>query len=207
MSTETPASLSRYQKRRRFWVAALIVLLFALYSVVQSTWTPTSTIHEGIETVGLILIFLGIIGRLWCTLYIGGKKASAIVDAGPYSICRNPLYLFSAVAAAGVGAQTGSAVTALLFFALCAIAFHFVILREERFLSANFGRPYQDYLQRVPRFFPNTSLFREGAVQVQSRLMLTTLMDGLLILLAKPLFEGIEYAQVSGTLPVLLHLP
>lgn len=207
-STENLRDLDRYQKRRRLVIALLVAALFGLYFTIQSWYPPETVMHEGIEMVGVVLIFLGIVGRLWCTLYIGGKKAAQIVDSGPYSICRNPLYFFSAVAAAGVGAQSGSFVTAILFFALCAIAFHFVILREERYLGANFGAPYADYLQRVPRFFPKPSLFKEGTVEgFKSKRLLNTLLDGLLFFVAMPVFEWIDHAQMAGTLPVLLRLP
>lgn len=201
-------SLSRYQKRRRYVVGLLIATLFLFYLAVQSWYPPETAMHEGVEMVGVVLIFLGIVGRLWSTLYIGGKKAAAIIDSGPYSMTRNPLYLFSAVAAAGVGAQSGSVLTAVIFFALCAAAFHVVTLREERFLTAQFGQPYVDYLARVPRFFPKLSLYREGSVEgFQSKRLLNTLLDGLLFLLAMPLFEWIDHAQMAGTLPVLLRLP
>jgi protein-S-isoprenylcysteine O-methyltransferase Ste14 len=31
--------------------------------------------------------------RLWSTLYIGGRKRVVLVSDGPYSLCRNPLYV------------------------------------------------------------------------------------------------------------------
>lgn len=208
MPAETLDNLSRYQKRRRLWIGIFLAALAAFYLTVQSWYPPETVMHEGVEMVGVVLIFLGIIGRLWCTLYIGGKKSATIVDSGPYSICRNPLYLFSSVAAAGVGAQSGSILTAVLFFALCAVAFHVVILREERYLATHFGAGYQAYLARVPRFFPKWSLFKEGSVEgFKSKRLLNTLLDGLLFLLAMPVFEWIDHAQVEGMLPVLLRLP
>lgn len=131
-----------------------------------------------------------------------------VVTSGPYSITRNPLYLFSAVAAAGVGAQIGSITTMVAFFALCAIAFHFVILREEKFLSATFGDEFSAYCARVPRFFPDISAYREGTAEgFQSKRLLMTLLDGLVFLVAMPIFEFIDHAQVSGSLPILLRVP
>src|SRR5690606_35658520 len=106
--------------------------------------------------------FLGIVGRLWSTLYIGGRKSAQVVTGGPYSITRNPLYLFSSIAAAGVGAQMGSILATIGFGVFCALAFHFVILREEKFLKTALGEDYRAYLAAVPRFFPKFSLYREG---------------------------------------------
>ncbi len=83
---------------------------------------------------------LGIGGRLWSILYVGGKKSAELVRTGPYSITRNPLYLFSCVAAAGAGAQMGSYVSTVGFGIICAICFYVVILREEAFLGRAWGR-------------------------------------------------------------------
>ena len=201
-------ALSRFQSLRRLTLAALVLLLFAVLVFGQSLFPPETVLHETVEMVGVLLIFLGIVGRLWSTLYIGGRKAETIVTGGPYSITRNPLYLFSSMAAAGVGAQMGS-VTALVGFALlCAGAFHFVILREEKFLKEALGAPYEAYLRSVPRFWPDLALYREGETgSFRPKLLLSTLLDGLVFLVAMPVFEMIDAWQVSGVLPVLFRIP
>ncbi|KQZ82982.1 sodium:proton antiporter [Mesorhizobium sp. Root157] len=201
-------TLGNYQRTRRYVLAVLIVALFALLLVGQSMFPPESIVHETIEMAGVVMIFLGIVGRLWSTLYIGGRKSAEVVTGGPYSITRNPLYVFSTLASAGVGAQMGSFTAMIGFGLLCAIAFHIVILREERFLSELMGAPYQAYLAKVPRFMPNLSLYSEGDTgSFRPRLLLTTLLDGLVFLVAMPVFEMIDGAQIAGTLPVLFRVP
>jgi protein-S-isoprenylcysteine O-methyltransferase Ste14 len=200
--------LGNYQHTRRIVLAGLVVVLFAALLFGQSTFPPDTAVHETIEMFGVLLIFLGIVGRLWATLYIGGRKSSEVVTGGPYSITRNPLYVFSTVAAAGVGAQIGSFSGIILFGLLCAGAFHIVILREEKFLKEALPATYQAYLARVPRFFPKLSLYQEGDTgSFKPRLLLTTLLDGLVFLVALPAFELIDGAQQSGILPVLFRLP
>ena len=200
--------LSGYQRMRRRVLAVLIVLLCGLLLVGQSAFPPESVIHETIEMAGVVLIFLGIVGRLWATLYIGGRKSAVVVTGGPYSITRNPLYVFSTLAAAGVGAQMGSLTAMFGFALLCALAFHIVILREERFLKEVLGAPYEAYLARVPRFVPDLSLYDEGDTgSFQPRLLKTTLLDGLVFLLPMPVFESIDGAQMAGLLPVLFTVP
>lgn len=208
MAGNSLQDLTTYQTWRRIIIGGLLVVLCLMLLFVQSIFLPETAMHEGIEMAGVVLIFLGIVGRLWSTLYIGGKKSAMVVTSGPYSITRNPLYLFSAVAAAGVGAQTGSLVTTVLFFVLCAVAFHFVILREEKFLAAAFGAEFSAYCARVPRFFPDITVYREGTAEgFQSKRLLMTLLDGLVFLVAMPIFEIIDHAQVSGALPVLFQVP
>lgn len=200
--------LGNYQHVRRIVLAVLIVALFACLLFGQSVFDSEGPIHNAIEAAGLLLIFFGILGRLWSTLYIGGRKSSQVVTGGPYSITRNPLYVFSTVAAAGVGAQMGSVTVAIGFALLCALAFHIVILREEKFLTEAMGGSYQAYMARVPRFMPDLSLYDEGDTgSFKPKLLLNTLLDGLVFLVALPVFEIIETAQNAGYLPVLFRLP
>jgi protein-S-isoprenylcysteine O-methyltransferase Ste14 len=208
LDKELKHGLGNYQQMRRLVLAVLVIVLFLALLFGQSTFPPETPVHESIEMFGVLLIFLGIVGRLWATLYIGGRKSSEVVTGGPYSITRNPLYVFSTVAAAGVGAQIGSFSGIILFALLCAGAFHIVILREEKFLKEALGAPYQAYLDKVPRFFPNLSLYQEGDTgSFKPRLLLTTLLDGLVFLIALPAFELIDGAQLSGMLPVWFTLP
>jgi protein-S-isoprenylcysteine O-methyltransferase Ste14 len=205
---EVKYGLGGYQNMRRMVLAVLVVLLFAMLLFGQSVFPPDTPLHESIEMIGVLLIFLGIVGRLWSTLYIGGRKSSEVVTGGPYSITRNPLYVFSTVAAAGVGAQVGSITATIGFAVLCAGAFHIVILREEKFLSHKLGAQFEAYKARVPRFLPKLSLYQEGDTgSFKPRLLLTTLLDGLVFLVALPVFELIDGAQQVGLLPVLFRLP
>lgn len=206
--SEAKYGLGSYQHTRRMVLAVVVVVLFAMLLFGQSVFPPDTPVHETIEMVGVLLIFLGVVGRLWSTLYIGGRKSSEVVTGGPYSITRNPLYVFSTLAAAGVGAQIGSITATIGFGALCAGAFYIVILREEKFLRQVLGAPYQAYLLKVPRFFPKLSLYQEGDTgSFKPRLLRTTLLDGLVFLVALPAFELIDGAQQSGILPVLFRFP
>ncbi|WP_182086057.1 isoprenylcysteine carboxylmethyltransferase family protein [Aureimonas sp. ME7] len=198
-------SLDRFQRMRRFWLAIAIIAAFVLLLTVRSGWSHA--VHERIEAVGLGLIIAGILGRMWCTLYIGDRKSAEIVDAGPYSVTRNPLYVFSSIAAAGVGAQTGSLILAALFAAGCVLAFQMVIREEEKFLASAFGEPYASYCERVPRFMPDVRLFHDEArLTITPARLYRTLTDGLAFLLAIPAFEAVEHLQNAGYLSVALRL-
>ena len=208
MTDNSLTGLRSYQRLRRITLAVLLALVFFVLLFGQSIFPPETVAHEAIEMAGIVLIVIGIAGRLWSTLYIGGRKSATVVTDGPYSITRNPLYVFSSIAAVGVGAQMGSITAAVGFGVACAAAFHIVILREERFLSANLGADYRAYLAAVPRFFPKPSLYREGETAgFKPGLLLVTLLDGLVFLVAMPVFEIIDAAQLSGALPVLFRMP
>jgi protein-S-isoprenylcysteine O-methyltransferase Ste14 len=199
--------LSRYQRRRRIVLAILSAIILMALLFVRSALASEDGLHEHIEAFGIGAILVAILGRTWCTLYIGGRKSAEIVTGGPYSVTRNPLYVFSTLGAAGIGAMTGSATVALALAVLCYLAFHTVILVEEAYLAENFGEPYRQYMRDVPRFFPNPFLFRESdMLAVRPQLLYRTFADGLLFLAAYPFFELIEYLQDAGILPVLLRL-
>ena len=205
MNSGDVEALRRYQVARRAILAIIAALAIAMLVFAGSLHDVL--MHEYIETLGLVLIMVGIAGRLWATLYIGGRKSAEVVSTGPYSITRNPLYLFSSIAAAGVGAQSGSYVVAGLFMVLCAASFYLVALREERFLSATLGEAYAGYLSRVPRFLPNPALYRdEPQVMFQTGRLRATLLDGLVFLGAMAVLEIIEEAQEAGAVPILYWL-
>ena len=161
-----------------------------------------------LRTLGGFVVAVCIVGRAWCSLYIGGRKKAEIVDRGPYSISRNPLYVFSFMGAFGVGAQTGSVTLATVFLLLTVAVFYATVKREEAWLTGAFGQTYLDYCARTPRFGPDFSRWRDAeSLDVRPRFFLTTLRDGLVFLLAVPLFESVERLQDIGWLSALIHLP
>ncbi len=207
MSAVQGFDLQKVQKLRKLALLVGIIAVVALAFFTQSMGGETA-LHEGLEAFGLALIAVCIVGRAWCSLYIGGRKKAEIVDRGPYSISRNPLYVFSFMGAFGVGAQTGSVTLACLFLLLTVAVFYATVKREEAWLTGAFGQTYLDYCARTPRFGPDFSKWRDAeSLDVRPRFFLTTLRDGLVFLLAVPLFESIEKLQNIGWLAALIRLP
>ena len=167
--------------------------------LVQSPWPEGQKIHESLEWLGIGLIVICIVGRTWCTLYIGGRKNTVVVDEGPYSVSRNPLYMFSLLGAAGVGAQLGSFIMMLVVPAIVWLVFRIVVAREEKHLLNGLGEPYRDYVSRVPRFLPRLSLWRNAEyLEVRPSRVVRTFMDACFFLAAIPLAESFEWLQQSG---------
>ena len=205
MQDNSPVAMARYQRRRRGVIGVAILVLACVFLFARSS--QPEHVQAFLETAGILLIVTGIVGRLWSILYIGGQKSATVIDKGPYSVTRNPLYFFSSIAAAGVGALTGSVVATILFGMLCALAFLVVIWREEDYLRANLGAAYVDYLQRVPRFFPDPRLYADlpqGTFSPQ--VLRQTLLDGLVFFLAVPLIHLVDWLQQKAFVPVLFTL-
>jgi protein-S-isoprenylcysteine O-methyltransferase Ste14 len=196
------------QNIRKAVLLAAILFGVVFLLIGESRWPSGTFVHEGIEWLGLILIVACIIGRTFCTLYIGGRKIDRLITEGPYSVSRNPLYALSIVGAAGAGAQLGSIAMALAAGAVVYFVFLLVVFKEERVLADRFGETYREYLDRVPRFMPDHSLWRDvEKVEVSPRLVRTTALDACVFLLSIPLAEGMEYLHDTGILPTLITLP
>ncbi len=137
---------------------------------------------------------------------VGGRKSAEIVRLGPYSISRNPLYVFSTFGAAGIGMMTGSLTVGIALAVLCGAAFHFVILADESYLENVFGETYTAYKREVPRFLPNMSIYKEaGVLTVKSPMLYKTLINGLVFFVFYPPLELVEYPQAIKALPILLR--
>ena len=202
------ANLSDVQHRRKAAFAIGLFGVLAAILVTSSTWVLGGPVHEFIELIGFVSVMICILGRTWCTLYVGGRKKSSLVQHGPYSISRNPLYVFSVVGAASVGLASGSLFVGFLLAFATFLVFDQVIRREERYLRDAFGTAYCDYSRRVPRWWPRFSAWADlERVEARPRLMLITFRDACLFLLAVPVLESIEWLQASHLLPVLLQVP
>jgi len=206
----TSIDINAVQTIRRFVLGTLGVFGFVVLLFTDSTWQNTagSGMDETIESVGLVLMAIAIVGRTWCSLYIGGRKKQIIVEEGPYSICRNPLYVFSFIGAAGAGAQFGSVTTAILVCAITVAVFAIVTHKEEQFLRDKFGLIYEAYCERVPRFIPDFRLWRPvPTLEIQTSLVTRTFLDACLFLAAYPIAEAVEWLQDAHYLPVYFLLP
>lgn len=200
--------LSKVQHRRRRDVALTLVAVLAVALVIGSDWSPNGGIHRLIESFGLVLIVIAIIGRAWCSLYIGGRKAEELVTIGPYSVCRNPLYLFSFIGIFGAGLQSGSLIIGLIFLLAAMAIFIPLIAREEAYLVHAMPQAFPDYRRVTPRLAPRPELWRSPQeLTVRPDLFVRTVFDGVPFLVAWPLFQGIEALQQTGLLPVLVHWP
>jgi len=200
--------LTGVQVRRRHTLWGLGLLVGATLPVLHSAWMPGQGLHEAAEQAGLVLIFLSILGRAWCSLYLGGRKGRELMTQGPYSVSRNPLYVFSLMGVVGMGAQSGSLLLGPLLAVLVYVVFSRVIGEEESLLRQAFGGEFDDYCRRVPRFGPRLSAWRSAErIEISLPALWRTVRDALPFLLALPIFEIIETLQHSGWLPVLVHLP
>jgi protein-S-isoprenylcysteine O-methyltransferase Ste14 len=90
------------------------------------------------------------------------KKNRELAVTGPYAYTRNPLYLGSALIAAGFALALLSWPLAIVLAVGFALIYIPVIASEERFLRVTFPN-FDAYCRQVPRFFPRFTPAKLGS--------------------------------------------
>jgi protein-S-isoprenylcysteine O-methyltransferase Ste14 len=153
------------------------------------------------DTLGILLVLKGVIGRFWCISYIGGRKSKLVFQDGPYSICRHPLYLFSTVASLGLGLMLGSLVISLALGLVVFVILSRTAAEEELFLRAEFGQDYDKYSARVPRIIPNLSGWRtEPEINTKITSMRVNFQDSLVFISFIPLSHLVVWSRETFNL-------
>ncbi len=162
-----------------------------------------------IRGVGVALVIVGVIGRLYATMFIGGMKnagtdGNSFIDYGAYSLCRNPLYLFSFIGFLGILALKAQLVLVLVGGLLFLWIYRMTILGEEEFLGQKFGEKYQQFLQSTSRFFPSfTHFYCPEKIEVRPKFFHKELWRALNWFVGVVAILAIEVLHSFGVLPNL----
>src|SRR6202161_4298446 len=106
--------------------------------------------------IGAVIAGLGLLIRAAASGQL--RKNEELATSGIYSVTRNPLYLGSAILAAGF-IIAGHSVWAGLLVGVYFCVFYYAVMRnEEDELREKFGAAFQEYAATVPLFLP--SIFR-----------------------------------------------
>lgn len=151
---------------RRIYLTQLFAgMLFIFYVLGDDAWAERNILfEESLYLLGALLVGVGVIGRAWCFSYISGNKNIKLITSGPYSMCRNPLYLFGLIASLGAGFCTETITIPLTILLAFSIYYPFQIRREEKELLRRHGEDYEGYCRQVPSLLPSFSSFKEEEV-------------------------------------------
>lgn len=193
----------RILKTRLFAVLPVIFLLFT-----RSAWEVKAPVIPMILFLaGLHLAAVAALGRLWCSLYIAGHKDATLIQQGPYSLCRNPLYFFSFLGAIGVGMATETFTVPVVLAVAFLLYYPSVIKKEEIKLKEMFPNDFDDYCAKVPRFFPHHFAFEEPkSCTVKPRIYRKHIFSALWFILIVGWLEFFEELHEIGVIPVFFHL-
>lgn len=137
-----------YRWRGKLVALPLVVALFC-------TWRENENhLSLWIVTAALFAVGLGI--RLWSQQHIHYrlKISGHVTMTGPYALVRNPIYIGNTIICLAL--TIGSELLWMLpaTFIVCCIVYGLTVKYEELNLPEQFGQPYLDYVQRVPRWLP-----------------------------------------------------
>lgn len=192
--------------RRQF--SALAGLVFILVVIFAATPYETTALYEALNIPGFLLLTIGIVGRLWCTTYIGGRKNAELITDGPYSLWRNPLYVFSFIGMVGIVLTTRILLLELVAIPAFLIYYRFVIRSEERRLEEIFGDTFRAYRQKVQVLLPSFgNYWSRPAFEMNPTFYQRAMADAGSFVVALLAMEAIHRCKAAGLIPQLLSLP
>lgn len=136
-------------------VSLLVILACIMFMLATpASWPEQTLVGQALGAVAFVLVVIAALGRVWCSVYISGYKEDRVVDAGPYAIVRNPLYVCSFLGAIGLGLATRRLSILVLLAVAFLVYYPVVVFAEEHNLRAKFGHVYEEYMRHTPRFWP-----------------------------------------------------
>lgn len=193
---------------RKRLTAVLAAFWLAAATVVGTHWGETSLMGHTLFSSGCLLMGVGVIGRVWCLGSIAGRKTGDLVTDGPYSLCQNPLYFFSAVAAVGVGMGSCTVTFPLIVLFGFLVYYPSVIASEARRLTEQHGDVYLAYRQVTPLLVPSLARFHENAEQqIGSSAFRRGVFDAIWFFVAFAWMHVLTELHRSGHFPTWFDLP
>src|SRR3954467_4606577 len=157
--SQKPGALERaggWLFRQRTWLPVPIAVALLLI--------PPDDLPQHLSTslvwLGVPIVALGELLRLWAVHHIGvisrtrSDRLGPLIDTGPFSLVRNPLYLGNILLWVGFAVSARLLWLAPVIVAVLAFEYHTIVKWEEGLLTARIGAAYGDYTRRVPRWVP-----------------------------------------------------
>jgi protein-S-isoprenylcysteine O-methyltransferase Ste14 len=145
-----------------FWSSGIVLLILDRYYAVLDLLTCSFLVKPFVQIVGLVVLYVGSLFLAWATGFAGkylrpstsGVHADhRLVQDGPLGVVRHPYYVSYVLMLVGLGLTLATLWPLLL--ALCVvIGMGPTAKAEEELLTALFGKEYEQYQERVGRFFP-----------------------------------------------------
>jgi len=105
----------------------------------------------GVAAVAMVMTAIHTLHRAKTTVRLD-RPAQSLVQNGPYSISRNPIYLGNTLFMVGIGLAASMPWFIILAVVAAFLTQKLAIEHEERHLEQRFGKKYRDYCKRVRRW-------------------------------------------------------
>lgn len=141
--------------RKRIHISlGVTIALVAVLFMSKPTILGGSVLSFAMEHVGFLLVVVGAMGRVWCSMHISGRKGSTLVTTGPYAMHRNPLYFYSFVGVVGFGIASRNLPFMGLVAAVFILMYPIIVRSEEEALLETHGEDFRAYCETTPRWIP-----------------------------------------------------
>ncbi len=175
------------------------------------------------DLFGFSFIMIGQLLRVCARGYKAeqSRQGGHLVQDGPYSLVRNPMYLGILLIGFGVVLFVFHWWVGLIFALFFVIRYIVLMGEEEKKLRSVFGKGYEDYIRRVPRLFPSprallshdiTVLFplKRGWIKKEIGPMITVLVSACILnswnYIRSAGFKGYGYAAAGMMVMVILYV-
>jgi protein-S-isoprenylcysteine O-methyltransferase Ste14 len=196
--------LGNVRKKRIFLLRLAFMPMMFVAMFFSWRWSDNTVWDFVIEWTGYVFLLLGVALRIWSTLYIGQHKSKKLITKGPFSICRNPLYIGSLLVLTGVSLCFENLVLLAIGLVLIVPIHIFVVLAEEKHLFELFGQQYAEYAKRVPRFgFSLRNFSTPETIEISTTAIYRVTREVMLVLTVPVIGDLIELLHASGVLPIL----
>ena len=145
-----------------FWLSGIVLLFLYRYYAVLDLLTFSFLMASSMQIMGLVVLYVGSLFFAWAIgssgKYLRPSKSGVhathkLVQDGPLGVVRHPYYVSYVLILVGLGLTLATLWP--LFLSVCVvIGMGPTANAEEVHLTSLFGEEYQQYQQRVGRFFP-----------------------------------------------------
>ncbi len=141
--------MSWYTSYEKKLAIIISVLMFSFYII--SIWIPLK-IGTLWFYIGIVIFILGFSGNIISTYNYATAPENETITKGMYRISRNPLYFYYGLMILGLTIASLSVFLFILWISITIVT-HLIILTEEQYCLKTYGSSYQEYMQKVPRYF------------------------------------------------------
>ncbi|MHA2294841.1 MAG: methyltransferase family protein [Candidatus Hodarchaeales archaeon] len=142
--------LDRSKFTRSQVIFTVISKIIALITQIIVILTPLAFGMELI--IGVVMFSLGILGEVIAVINFVKTPLDEPVTRGIYKFSRNPQETMISLAMFGACFAVGSW-SVIILFSISRMFNHFQIIAQEQSCLQEYGQTYQDYMDRVPRYF------------------------------------------------------
>ncbi len=193
---------------KRLFLCKILIVIISFAIVLSDHVDLEKTIFSFFMGLsGYVLLCVSAFGRTWASAFISGKKNKSLVTGGPYSLVRNPLYLFSFLGFLGAGFAFESISITVALVVVFSVTHWPSIMSEEKKLGELFGVGFQVYKTKVPRFIPNFSklTYPEQTI-ISPKVFTRALFESSLIMGVFLAARVVEWAHDHSLLVVLFRM-